>query len=381
MNKLFDNLMKICNTEIEDNAFYFKDFESIGGGLYRIFAYRLASYTGYLQTDALECRGTMFELNKETLEPIRLAAKTPSKFFNAYENPFSMYEEMPSSEIMYSMDKRDGSLISTFTDTDGVLRTKSHGSLHSEHAYNTTKMIHDDLEFKQHLEKADLDGYTVNLEYTSPEYRIVLPYQDDQLVVLNLRNRETGKVLLGNELKDMYPELYERSVFHDVGDIHPTTPIRATLRETVEAIRGMKDIEGYVIVLKDGRQCKVKTDWYCSLHYTRDSIVIDSRLYKAVLEGASDDLRQMFSNDPYSINKIEKMERHVFSCYNRLVSTVENFVNDNKDLTAKEFAVKVTSTLPKTLGEQGLAFSLRNRGTADYKEIMLKYMSEILKGF
>lgn len=379
MKELFANLMKI--TEDTDSAFYFKDFNSVGGGLYRIFAYRLANYTGFLQPDALECRGTMFEIDAAG-NPIRIAARTPQKFFNAYENPLAMYDkDMLASEIVVSMDKRDGSIISTFRDNDGVLRTKSHGSLHSEHAQNSTAMIQADDVLKENIDIADKAGYTVNLEYTSPEYRIVLPYQKDELVVLNLRHRDTGKLLLGEELKDTFPVLYARSVFEGCGDIHPTTPVRVLLSEVIDDIRKMTDIEGYVLILKDGRTCKVKTDWYCALHFTKDSITVDSRLYEAVLEGASDDLRQMFSTDPYSINKIEKMEQLVFMCYNKLVSDVESFYDANKHLDRKAYALSVQSTLPNELGMPGLAFNLYNGKTVDYKGMMQKYMQDVLKGF
>ena len=379
MKKLFTNLMTICSEP--DSAFYFKDFHSYGGGLYRIFAYRLANYTSFLQEDALECRGTMFEID-EAGNPIRLASRTPQKFFNAYENPMVGFDsKTPATDIICAMDKLDGSIISTFIDTDNIIRTKSHGSLHSDHAVNSTKMIHSDVDFYNEIDYAERNGYTVNLEYTSPEYRIVLPYQKDELTVLNLRHRLTGELLIGRDLEKYFPDLYARSVFAGVGSIHPSLPKARLLSETVDEIRKMTDIEGFVLVLLDGRMCKVKTDWYCALHFTKDSITVDSRLYQAVLEGCSDDLRQMFATDPYSIEKIKKMEQLVFMCYNKLVSDVESFHASNKNLDRKAYALAVQSTLPNELGMPGLAFNLYNGKPVDYKGMMLKYMQDVLKGF
>jgi T4 RnlA family RNA ligase len=238
--------------------------------------------------------------------------------------------------------------------------------------------MNDDPTLYEWLVIADADGYTTNMEYTTPDFRIVLPYQTEELVILNLRHRETGELLVGEELLQKYPILHSHSVFTS-GEIDSTFPMRNTLKESIEEVYKMKDIEGFVVQLKDGTMFKIKTEWYCALHFTRDSIMVDSRLYKAVLEGGSDDLRQLFSTDPFCIEKIEKMENLIFMCYNTLVSDVENFYEDNKHLDRKAYAKAVTTELPNTLCRQGHAFALYNGKTPEYKETLLKYMKDVLQ--
>lgn len=376
--EIFDDLMVLT---AKNDAFMWKDFVSPAGGNFRIFSYRLASYSDFLEPNALECRGPMFKVTDEG-EFISLVTRPARKFFNAYENPFTMFDKStPSTEIAVVMDKLDGSIISTFVDVDYQVRTKSQASLYSDHAINSTKMLHDDKELYNEIHYAESMGYTVNMEYTSPEYRIVLPYQEDNLTVLNLRHRVTGELIIGDRLKEFSPVLYERSVFAKYGEIDKTFPMRDTLFESIEACRTMTDIEGYVLILKDGRMCKIKTDWYCALHFTKDSINVDSRLYEAILTGASDDLKQMFSTDLYSMKKIEKMEQLVFSCYNKLVHDVEAFYNANKHLDRKEYALTVQAALPNEMGMPGLAFGLYNSKPVDYKGTMFKYMKDVLKDF
>lgn len=376
--QIFDDLM---NLTAKNDAFMWKDFVSPAGGLFRIFSYRLASYSDFLEPNALECRGSMFKVDEEG-NYLGCASRTPMKFFNAYENPFTMYDkDTLSTEIAVVMDKIDGSIISTFMDVDYEVRTKSHSSLNSDHAINSTAMLHADKELYGEIFYAETWGYTVNMEYTSPEYRIVLPYQEDKLTVLNLRNRMTGELIVGERLKEFSNVLYKRSVFYNHGEINKTFPMKETLKESIDAVRDMIDIEGYVLILKDGRMCKVKTDWYCALHFTKDSINVDSRLYDAIITGASDDLKQMFSTDLYAIKKIEKMEQLIFSCYNKLVHDVESFYEQNKHLERKEYALKVQSSLPNELGMPGLAFSLYASKPVDYKGQMLKYMKDVLINF
>lgn len=376
--QIYNDLLELCN---KTEAFTYKDQYSVAGGLYRVFSYRLASYSDFLHESAFEGRGSMWEI-REDGSLIRCAARTQLKFFNAYENPFVMFpSDMLSSEIAIAMDKLDGSIISTFRDIDGVIRTKSQTSLSSEHAINSNALIQNDVGLLNGIEEAEHNQYTVNLEYTSPEFRIVLPYQEEKLTVLNVRHRITGEVLAGEALQKRFPTLYERSVSADKGNIDPAFPMRETLKQSIEAAYEMKDIEGFVVQLKDGRMFKVKTNWYCALHFTKDSINIDSRLYEAVLNGGSDDLRQMFSTDDYCMKKIDRMENLVFSCYNKLQHDVETFVNNHKHLERKDFALVVQKTLPKELNAQGLAFALYNGKPVDFKETLLKYSKDVLANF
>lgn len=376
---LYKNLLNLVETT---DAFNMSSSVSIGGGHYRVFSYRLASYSDFLLPDAFEARGTMFEVTEDG-EFIRLAARTPSKFFNAYENPFVMFDEhMLSSELEVVMDKLDGSIISTFMDTDGCIRTKSHTSLHSEHAYNSTSLLNKNKELQDAVLDAETNlNCTVNMEYTSPEYRIVLPYQTDELTVLNIRNKDTGELFTGDKLKQVSPVLYKYSVSAKYGNIDSTFPMKTTLKESINAVREMTGVEGFVGILKDGRMFKIKTDWYCSLHFNKDSINVDSRLYEAVLNGASDDLRQMFSTDNYCLQKIDKMENLVFMFYNKLQADIEDFVENNKHLERKEYALKVQQDLSKELNRQGLAFALYNGKSVNYKETMLKYVKDVLVDF
>ena len=158
-------------------------------------------------------------------------------------------------------------------------------------------------------------------------------------------------------------------------------PVRSTFKESVDEVRKMVDIEGFVCILNNGTMCKLKTDWYCSLHLTKDSILIPSHLYETVLNDASDDLKQLFSTDEYAMQLILKMEQRVFSCYNALQDEVESFVQQYKHLERKEFAMKVQECLKNELNRQGLAFALYNGKVADYKETLLKYYKDVLKDF
>lgn len=117
-----------------NKAFFFKDV-GLDGVKYRIFNYRVASWSDFQEGRATECRGIMFDVSSE---PARLVCRPMAKFFNLGENPSTMDLDLGAVDSVE--DKADGSLISTFTHR-GELRLKSKGSLVSEQVVAATAWL------------------------------------------------------------------------------------------------------------------------------------------------------------------------------------------------------------------------------------------------
>ena len=79
-DELYTNLITLCDGS---DMFYFADHVK-DDITYRIFNYRIASYTEFLLPDALECRGHTFRLKPDG-EPDALVSWTLEKFFNINE--------------------------------------------------------------------------------------------------------------------------------------------------------------------------------------------------------------------------------------------------------------------------------------------------------
>lgn len=353
---LFENLCRLVEA---NEAFYCTDVD-LDGTPYRIFNYRLASYTDFLQPAALECRGIMFEID-ETEEVVRLASLTPMKFFNLHENPFTMGLDL--STIVEIADKADGSLITTYMH-NGILRVKTKGSLTSDQAKAAKLWLHrnENVEFRDELIQAERLDCTVIMEWCAPDNRIVLPYMEPHLKVLGVRNRITGA----------YVSYYDIDVEH-----FPETLKRWTKIITVDdpeayidSIDDMTGVEGVVFELASGQRVKKKCSWYLALHHTKDSINTPRRLYEAVLEEATDDMRSLFHDDPLAIKLIADMEAFVEVRYNHLVDSVERFYERNKDSSRKDYAILGQKELEKTAF--GLAMRKYTGQDFSYKEVMKK---------
>ncbi len=376
---LYDNLMRLVT---DSEAFYFTD-HVLGTTTYRIFLYRLASYTDFCLPDALECRGSMFEVDGDRV--IRLAALPQPKFFNLGECPFTMDVDYSHDKIHSVMLKEDGSYINTFIHTDGEMYCKSKGSLSSDQAVWANKYLDRNGPLYLQLKRLTENGRTVNMEYCAPHNRIVLNYANANLIVLNIRDNISGDYIDSISL----PQLcvvsgYGKVIEHWVEEAkdHPDYSHYTDNEKLIDDIPNLEGIEGIVVRLKSGLQFKSKTNWYLVQHRAKDSVDSPRRLFEAVITEVSDDLRSLFTDNQLVLDQISAMEVKAAGIYNHIVETVEGFVRHNKDLIEaddrKAFAIKGQKEFSK---ENKRFFGLvmmcyqRERGDGDgpnYKEFCIK---------
>ena len=322
MIELYDNLMKLC-AESDKGKFFYTDFVSPFETKFRIFSYNYASYSDWLLDDALECRGIMFEMDDNG--PVRIAARPMEKFFNLGENPMTM--DLNLDEVVLVTAKADGSLVSTYMDQTNIA-FKSKGSIKSSQAAEALQVFkqpHREA-FRARVTEITEAGYTCNMEYVAPTNRIVLPYQERDLILLNVRHNETGEYI-------PYPELFKDAA------LRPFL-VEAHDPASIENVRGMKEIEGFVYELASGQKFKMKTEWYCALHHTKDSINNNERLFEVVVAGGADDVIAMFTGDTYAR---EKVNAFTIVHLDYLSNTLGLLLDAQKQLAGKdrrEFAIK-----------------------------------------
>jgi T4 RnlA family RNA ligase len=359
--QIFNDLMDLSAT---NEAFYFVD-QILANKTYRIFLYRLASYSDWLAPHANESRGITFHVD-ETGNMIDLVSRPFHKFFNAYENPFVM--DLDFSEPTAILDKMDGSLISTMNvgvaDHGGpIVWLKSKGSLFSDQATAANQLIHT-IKYEPLLEFLYLmleNDCTVCMEYTGPENRIVIGYMEEALTVLSIRDNDTGVYIPLEILEYDYPDATQFFVKNHVEDIEDPVAF-------AENVINMEKVEGFVFWLPDVT-VKMKTTWYMVLHHLKDSINSKRRLYEAVVNETIDDVRAQFFDDPVALKIISDMEELVVPIYNSMVELVETFYEDNKHLERKEYAIKGQVDCGQYFG---LAMGKYLGREPDYKAYMVK---------
>lgn len=338
---LYENLMNLVNT---NESFYFSDQHTSYGATYRIFLYRIASYSDFCLPNALEARGIMFLIKdhaqNELVDPI-LVCRPMNKFFNIRENPFTLNLNTANENICEMYIKSDGSLISTYVDTFGRVQVKSKGSISSPQATAATLWLNNNPSFLNELQQLTVtEGYTVNMEFVAPENRIVVLYEKPQLIVLNIRHTLTGHLIHNKWAPqlDGFPIITQHWV-ESVNE-HPLTKSLGSYEDILEQANSLTGIEGFVVYLNSGESFKLKNDWYLTLHRTKDSVTTDKALFEVTINEAADDVRSLFYDNPIILDYLDKMHEHVTKLLLNVTLKVTNFFKDNCNLERKEYAIQ-----------------------------------------
>jgi RNA ligase len=361
---LYQDLMLLAG---DDNAFYFID-RLFNGRVFRVFNYRLASYTDFLKPNAMESRGIMFEMIDGN--PLSLISLPPKKFFNWNENPLTTNIDFTKTRSI--MDKLDGSIMTTYKLSKDAIYLKSKTSLESDQANAANKFLNlcensALLEFLMHME---LNGYSVSMEFTDPQFRIVLPYQAPNLTVFSARRLIDGTEYPYHLLQ---ADMNKFGCAHNLVKCHFNDIGLCEIESFINNIPNMKDIEGYVVNV-GGTNVKIKCNWYLSLHKTKDSINTPSKLFEVIINERSDDLRSLFIDDQYSSNLITEMEEKIIPEYNRIIYLVEKFHQMYKDVDRKTYAIAAKEQYPQLMS---LCMNLYLGKTNDYQDFAIKNMTDI----
>lgn len=365
--QLYDQLMQLTLT---GDAFFFKDFPADDPErMYRIFNYRLASYSDFCKPGALECRGTMFLVDRKGGFD-DLVCRPPKKFFNLGENPFTM--ELPLDNLAMCMVKEDGSLMSTYLHTNGELRLKSKGSTGSVQCNDAMAFLKTQPALLADLRFIASRDFTVNLEWCAPWNRIVVGYQTPKLIGLSIIDNQTGTV---------YGEdLIEELGLAGLGDIWVEEfEYEGTLFESIMSLTGT---EGAVALTKTGVYFKMKCPWYLALHRNKDNVQNTRALIELILSEQIDDLKVLFTDDQAVLDKINAYEKSISSVYNHTCSVVESFHDRNKDLSQKDYAIAAKAEYSDWVFNIQMSRFVGRDWETQAKEFMQKnYSNYILKEF
>lgn len=374
MSDLFKDLMTLCN---ESDTFFFSD-QVLDGITYRIFNYRLSSYSEFLKPNALWCRGTMFRMDELPV----LVCRPIQKFFNLNENPMTMGLDLSPENIDFIDIKADGSLISTFIH-NGELRVKSKGSLNSIQVQAAMDFLNKNPSFAQELYYLTELGFTIDLEYCSPFNRIVLLYDGEYLTPLHGIKLDNGQFADIHSFLGEPPQPNCYDSFPNIRKflVKRMNNVTKDLPSLIANCPGETDIEGYIVRLKSGEMFKVKTEWYLTQHRCIDTINSDKRLYEAILAEASDDIKSLFSTNTPVLNRIEAMEIYVANIYNLNVKVLEQHLTNNKHLDRKQFAILSQNTMNNLFSCAMEVYIGRTTAPASIKNHMIKYVDFYLKDF
>jgi len=300
----------------------------------------------------------------------------------ALQKYFPFSAPIDFDDVVAVEEKADGSLISTYTGSHNAMRLKSKTSLTSIMACDAESFLQlpENIKLEESMRYFHDAGYTVVGEWcdsTKPESRIVLAYDKPQLRIFGVRRISDGKVidyrssegLVGDADLEYQKEMQDILVQYSV-DVTKTFGETFNMELFNENVPDETGIEGYIYVFKNGLRLKRKTSWYITQHRLKDTVKNVNALFMAVVAEASDDLKSIFHDNPDAVRLIVAMEEYVLPIIGDLVSSVENFYEDNKNLDRKDYAVKGQKELERY--KFSAAMNLYLDKPNDYKMILEK---------
>lgn len=287
-------------------------------------------------------RGICFD--KETGRCIRLPFH---KFFNLGENNIDPIDWNREFQVM---DKLDGSLVAPYRlggrliwgtksgetdmskEIEAVIESLPNGESIEEYAYWMTS----------HL-------CTPIFEYVSPDNRVVIPYENPDLVLLAVRNNETGKYS-----EQEYVD--SDGVLFNIKTVKYKNYTNINVNDLVENIRNSEDTEG-VVVRQGNNIVKIKSLWYVQLHKNKEYIEQERNVVHLILSDSIDDVLPLLQEDQKT--KILSFVQEFWNVMGRFRDSVHIDVNE----LFHDF---------KTRKEAGLSFPNMDI-PALYKTVFFKY--------
>jgi len=184
----YEECVEMCSAE--DSPFY-ETKTTLEGFPVSMFNYRLASSSDFLTPKSREMRGITFVFNEDGSLYKRFLLL--EKFFNLNQVPDSMYSIVKDYKIKFVNNKEDGSVASFIKLPNGSVYGKSKMSFESEQSIGITRIYQNNLDVKTFVDLCLDSDITAVFEYVAPHNRIVLRYSQEELILLRLRDNNTGK--------------------------------------------------------------------------------------------------------------------------------------------------------------------------------------------
>lgn len=270
-----------------------------------------------------ECRGLVFDSDGY------ISGRRLHKFFNLNELPETRLENVDLSKPHVILEKLDGSMITPFENNKGeILWGTKMGET------DTSKQMIDFLEKNPHYNefaKKCIDSSTTPIfEWVSPNNRIVLPYQEENLVLIAIRGLQSGWYMPFNVMEDIAKKYNIPCVkTHSISD----------LENVMKHLSSSEGEEGVVLRFEDGHMIKVKSLWYIRLHKAKDAISSEKNIVELILNNSLDDLKSILMDE--DVKKIttyeEKFSRAMVS-YCKDIDDILVYIRKN-NISRKEYAL------------------------------------------
>lgn len=326
-----------------------KDFVRAVRDGYQVVDYVFEAPDTFAHPARLECRGIKFDAAGKIL------ARPFAKFFNIGQKEHTQPHLVDLSRPHVIMEKLDGSMIHP-----AILHRGAPG----ERLVLMTRMGHTDVARKaealltRELMVACVDllasGYTPIFEFTAPDNRIVIRYEQPELHLLGVRHTINGHYMAQDQVEHVARRMQVKPV-----EVHAS--IWTSAHEFVAFARAIAGREGFVVRFLDGGlMLKMKGDDYVTKHAAKDGIALEKNALAVILDGGLDDVLPLL--DGADRGAVEAYAAAVELGIAATANVVAGIVESGADLDQKSFAVEHLAAVDPIL--KPLCFQVRKGADA-----------------
>jgi T4 RnlA family RNA ligase len=320
-----------CKEIVEEhnNTTFYEMNYNIQGYNIVVFNYRLANYDDFVKPiknknyDAKELRGICFIFNSDgTLYKRYLML---NKFWNLEQTEETLYNNVKNLKIKSIYTKEDGSLITFIKLPNGNVIAKSKAGLNNDQTIESYNLYSNNDKLKLFVEYCLNNNLIPFFEYVSYKNRIVLEYGKSNLILIRVRNNETGEYIDVENFFNFNIDIVKKQKL-------------ISLDELIEKTKVEKNREGDVVEFENGELMKVKNLWYCEQHNLMDRLNNENEVIELILEEKMDDVIGKIQNEEKKMwikNIEDKLHKYIF---NKILDIDELVKNYNGDI--KDFAIK-----------------------------------------
>ena len=320
----YDDCLEICS--VENSPFYESKY-LIDGFPISIFNYRLAQFKDFdnplpnnINIKAFEMRGLTFVFNKDGSLFKRFLLL--EKFFNLNQVPNTMYSIVKNYKIKFINNKEDGSIASFIQLPSGKIIGKSKMGFDNDQAKGINKIYKTREDINAFVNWCISNNISPIFEYVAPSNRIVIRYIEEDLILLRMRNNDTGKHLNIKDFLDKIGTIRIAPFEDDYKDLD--TLIELTAKQI--------DKEGVIVQAENeyGQDFffKLKTPWYIERHgLLTNDLYREHIIVGYILDDKIDDI----------LGQIPEDEKEARIRINKIIDVIKKAIEEKADSIRKSY--------------------------------------------
>lgn len=277
-----------------------------------------------------ECRGLIFDKTG------KLLSRPFHKFFNVNERDETHVSKIDFSRPHVILEKLDGSMLRPIY-VNGRHRMATKMGI-TDIALQVEEFIKDKPVYTEFFDFCHQAEITPIFEWISRKNRIVIDYSVDELILLAMRDNETGEYFHYSIL-EWFSWKYE-----GIGIVRQYPGNAESMQSLIDTTKDLVGAEGFVVRFDDGHMVKVKGEWYVQIHKAKDKINQEKNLIQMILDDNIDDLKPfLLQSDLDRLNQyVDGFWHHIHNAASSLKYDFDHCYVDSR----KEFALNIQRSLP-----------------------------------